>query len=92
MEMGRAPDQGANGVTGGRPGLNMTESGIEIYPTVGASFCHHHNDQGSDKEDIYVRIIGDVYYFLSCNDSCNCMYQVRHGPEIHEKRGRGYNP
>jgi hypothetical protein len=39
MEMGRAlPDQGGNGVTGGRPGLNMTESGIEIYPTVHSSF------------------------------------------------------
>jgi hypothetical protein len=33
MEMERAPDQGGNGVTGGRPGLNITESGIEIYPT-----------------------------------------------------------
>jgi hypothetical protein len=29
-----APDQGGNGVRGGRPGLNLTESGIEIYPTL----------------------------------------------------------
>jgi hypothetical protein len=33
MEMGRAPDQGGNGVKGGRPGLNVSESGVEIYPT-----------------------------------------------------------
>jgi hypothetical protein len=50
MEMGRAPDQGGNGVTGGRLGLNMTESGVEIYPTVRNSqipymtFIYHWTD------------------------------------------------
>jgi hypothetical protein len=33
MEMGSAPDQGGNGVTGWRLGLNMTEFEIKIYPT-----------------------------------------------------------
>jgi hypothetical protein len=33
MEMGCAPDEGANGVRGGRPKLNMTEYRVEIYPT-----------------------------------------------------------
>jgi hypothetical protein len=41
MEMGRVPDQDGNGVRGGKPGLNMTESGVEIYPTALCMICKY---------------------------------------------------